>query len=303
MRADAPSGATIRATVTHFVAAEALGRPADALAVTSPAGSAARVRVFIPGPLPCGECAICRRGLCVACAHRRTIFTRGEDPAVAVPERFITAVDDDLQPLQAIAAGFVVEIIGAAARAGLGPGETAIWLGEAPWSTAGAAWSARRGCRAFLLAAPGAAARAAGATALDVDAGPASWRRMIEESEAAGGPGGGRPERRIFICGRAPVLAEAALSLAGPGATLSFLHGAPAVLSGLDTAAPLRLFTAGAAHPDLVPEALAAIRRGDADVASAFREVTPPELDRALADFRTGLDTRLPIVTLGQTAG
>jgi threonine dehydrogenase-like Zn-dependent dehydrogenase len=301
MRAEPASGATIRATITHVVAAEALGRAGDALAVTSPSGGAPPARVFIPGPLPCGECPVCRRGLCVACPHRRVVFDPGRGPTVDLPDRFITAIEDDLPAASAIGAGLVVEIIGAAARAGVGPGETTIWMGAPPWTTVGAAWSARRGCRSFCLGPAGEGAgdgAAAGVVALAADTGPDVWRRAIEAAEAAGGPGGGRPERRIFVCGAAPALARAALALASPGATLSFLHGAPATLSGLDVAGPLRIFTSGAAHPDLVPEALAAIRRGDADVSRALRQIGPADRDAAIASFRDGTDRRLPVIAL-----
>jgi hypothetical protein len=131
---------------------------------------------------------------------------------------------------------------------------------------------------------------------LPLAAGPAAWRETIADAEAAGGPSGGRPERRIFVCGAGSELARAALELVTPGSTLSFLRGAPAVLAGLDAAPPLRLFTGGAGHPDLIPEALAALGRGEVDTGGLFVEVTAAGAEEALADFRRGIDRPIPVV-------
>jgi threonine dehydrogenase-like Zn-dependent dehydrogenase len=293
--------------LTHLLAGPAIGGAGDALATAAAVDGQPR-RLFVPGVLPCGECPSCRRGLCVACPQARPAFA-GAGPAVVrasdLPDRFLVPIadDDELSPLQLMAAGLVTEVMAGAARAGLGPGETAVWIGEAPWARLGAGWSARRGCRTFLLAPAIAGDTPAGAgdtpadvERLDPGAGAADWRRAVESVEAAGGPMGGRPERKIFVCGAAPPFAEAALALAVPGATLSFLRGAPGHLSGLDTGFPLRLFTGSALHPDLVIEAMAAIRRGEVDVASVLREVAPAGHDAAVEEFRAGRDPRVPVI-------
>jgi len=310
--------ATIRATVTHQLAGASLGRPGDALAIVSPApgdGRAAPGRLFVPGVLPCGECPTCRRGLCAACAAARPAFGGDGDRSVGgsagrtadLLDRFLMDLgDEQVAPMRLVAAGLVAEIIGAAARAGLGPGETAVWMGQDPWARLGASWSARRGCRTFWVPSPAGAAIAppADVEGLAPEAAAADWRRAIESSEAAGGPSGGRPERKIFVCGPTDRLVGAALSLAVPGATLSLLPGPgsvrPLALDGLDTALPLRLLTGSAFHPDLVPEAIAAIRRGDIAVDDAVREIPATDGDDAIAaaveDFRAGRDRRLPVV-------
>ena len=131
---------------------------------------------------------------------------------------------------------------------------------------------------------------------LALAAGPAAWRETIADAEAAGGPAGGRPERRIFVCGAGVDLARAALELVTPGSTLSFLRGAPPVLAGLDAAPPLRLFTGGAGHPDLIPEALAALSRGEVETERMFVEVAALDAEAALADFRRGLDRPIPVI-------
>jgi hypothetical protein len=307
LRAEPAATTTLRATVTHLIAGEAIGRAGDAIAIVragdAPGGEA--LRLFVPGWLPCGECPICRRGLCAACPNGRISVPRASalvDQPIELPERFLTALEatEDRPADQLIAAGLVAEIIGVASRAGLGPGETAIWLGRSPWTRIGASWSARRGCRTFLLSPTQAEAAPPPpeVTPLEPSSGPAVWRALVESAEAAGGPAGPRPERRIFIFGDGAALAGAALELAVVGSTLSFPLGAPAVITGLDAAPPLRLFSGSALHPDLVPEALAAIRRGDVDVADTFREVAPAGRDDAVAAFRSGLDPRLPVIVL-----
>jgi hypothetical protein len=87
-----------------------------------------------------------------------------------------------------------------------------------------------------------------------------------------------------------------ALELATPGSTLSFLRGAPPVLAGLDAAPPLRLLTGGAGHPDLIPEALAAVSRGEVETDRLFVEVAASDAESALAEFRRGLDRPIPVV-------
>ncbi len=294
MRSEAGSAAILRARLTHQIVPGVGARGGDALAIVEDGPLPVGSRIFLPGRLPCGECAACRRALCDACASARAVVA-GSDGRVAVPDRFVTTVDAALPPLGAIAAGLVTDVIGAGGRAGLGAGDTAVWLGEPSSTRVGASWSISRGARTFVLA-PAAPSTTPGPVPLPLAAGPASWRETIADAEAAGGPSGGRPERRIFVCGAGDDLARAALELVTPGSTLSFLRGAPAVLAGLDAAPPLRLFTGGAGHPDLIPEALAAVSRGEVDTDRLFVEVAADGAEIALADFRRGLDRPLPVV-------
>ena len=312
MRPESSAAALVRLRLTHQVPVGVPVRGADALAVVEVGPMPAGTRVFVPGLLPCGECPACRRALCSACVNvRRLIPGATGDAGLEVPERFLVAVDDGALPAtSAIAAGLVADIIGAAGRAGLGPGDTAIWLGRQPWVRIGAAWSMGRGCRTFFLSASPPAAQAAGLTgagpqrpvALEPAAGLQRWNALIAESEAAGGPAGGRPERRIFVCGAGPDLAEAAVGLATPGSTLSFLLGTPATIEGLDRAPPLRLLTGSGGHPDLVTEALAALRRREVDVEGAFVEVTLADHAASTARLDADPDRPIPIVVLNGPA-
>ena len=131
---------------------------------------------------------------------------------------------------------------------------------------------------------------------LPVGLGPAGWRELVDQAEAAGGPEGGRPERRIFVCGDGAAMARAAMELTTPGSTLSFLLGAPPLIAGLEALPPLRIFSGGFGHPDLIAEALAAIVRNDVDVEGAFQEVPPSDEPAALAAFRAAVDPPIPVI-------
>ena len=332
MRPEAAAAAMVRARVTHQISTAVTGRGGDAIAVVEQGPLPTGSRFFVPGRLPCGECAACRRALCAACTAARAVLPEPGTRQVLVPERFLAPVDDDGMPARkVIAAGLVAEIIGAAGRAGLGAGDTAIWMGRQPWARIGASWSVGRGCRTFLWGAPAASSgwepterlrtpppslRAASRVALDSASpspvasaivlepgvGPSGWGARIADAEAAGGPVGGRPERRIFVCDDAVELCRAAIALATPGSTVTFLGGVPAMISGLDAAPPLRLFTGGTDHPDLVPDALAALSRGEVDVDGAFGEVPADQEEAAVAAFLAGGDRPIPVVVFDGAA-
>src|SRR5882724_2050853 len=208
MRPESATAAIVRARVTHQIPARVIGRGADALAIVEEGPLPVGSRVFVPGRIPCGECAACRRALTGACPYLRAVEAGPGSQRIHVPERFVAPIADQISATKLIAAGLVAELIGAAARAGVGPGDTAIWLGRRPWARVGASWTAGRGCRTFLLAgalpadAPAAPPGGRGSiVTLPVGMGPSGWRDVVADAEAAGGPSGGRPERRIFVCG------------------------------------------------------------------------------------------------------
>lgn len=278
MSAHADSGSPIvRVRATHLIRGAGPDQPGDALAVLEEPGTDAEGTrtVFVPARLPCGECAICRRGLGSVCPAAREGLSQAR-PIADLPERYLTPITDPqvtaLDPAILVSAGLVAEALDATARSGLGPGETAVWLGGQPWSAVGAAFTARRGCRAFLLQAAAPSTPVEGVTWLRTGDGPQRWRETVEAAEAAAsaGPRSARPERRLYVYGRSDDLATDALTLAGPGATISFRQGAPAVLEGLDAHPALRLLVGGGYHPDLIPEALAALARGQVDLSGVL---------------------------------
>jgi threonine dehydrogenase-like Zn-dependent dehydrogenase len=315
MRLEGSATPLVKVSATHILVGVSSPQAGDALAVVSSADASSPPgpprRVFVPSPLPCGECTYCRRALVAACPNQRLGLPIERHQQVEVPDRFVVPLDEpawaELPAATMASAGLVAELLDATARSGLGPGDTAIWVGEEPWVSLGAAFSARRSCRTFRLPdkLPGGGTRVAAAAeggepivSLDITAGGASWAAIIAAAEAATGAGHGRPERRIFVYGASPALAVAAQELAGPGSTLSFRRGAPPTLGGLDRTSVLRILIGGGYHPDLVPEALAVLARRELDVTGAVHEIPLAELGPALTAFTAGQDHRLPLVRL-----
>jgi hypothetical protein len=79
-----------------------------------------------------------------------------------------------------------------------------------------------------------------------------------------------------------PATLRRAAALAEPGSVLLLMIDGPLTLpEGLTLPADGRLLLQGSYHPDLVPEALAALRRGELDLTRAadhtrFQRLTPP---------------------------
>lgn len=248
--------------LTHLLWAGGLERPADALAVAIEDGR----RYFVPGWLPCGECGSCRRGWVAVCPQGRTP-TEGAlpDRTIDVPDRFLAAVDDppgaaELPGPLAACAGVVAELQELSARAGLGGGDLAVWIGEDARCTLGARLSASRGVSTFRVGAPEAAG-SKGVTSLPAEAGARTWTDAL--AAAASGAPGGFQERRIFVADASPALVAAALALAAPGTTLAFLaaRGEAQVPPGALSSGRMVVGAGRGYHPDFVPEALATLRR------------------------------------------
>jgi hypothetical protein len=256
----------LRLTLTHLLLAGAARRPPDALA-TADGGA----RYFLPGWLPCGECGPCRRGWVAACPRGRALSE--SDRTVEAEERFLTPIDEPagLAPLDdahAACAGVVAELQELAAKAGLGSGDLAVWIGPGARPSLGARLTALRGCPTFHL--DGAAAP--GVTPLARVDGARAWSEALA-AVAASAPGGFL-ERRLFVAHAQPALVDAALALAVPGASLAFLDGAGEGHLRLDALSSNRAIVAAGFgyHPDLVPEALAALRRDPALVEGLLAE-------------------------------
>ncbi|HEX3697379.1 MAG TPA: hypothetical protein VH374_18535 [Polyangia bacterium] len=302
-------GPLLRVTATHLLVGVSAVRAGDAVAVVD--GGPGPRRVFVPSPLPCGECPYCRRALTAACPNQRTPISLDQHTAVDVPDRFITELGEpawgELRSEVVAGAGLVAEILDATARSGLGPGDTAIWIGDEPWVSLGAAFSARRSCRTFTVGVVGSSERSESAASaavgepivtLPATETPGGWQATIAAAEAASGAGPGRPERRIFVFSAEPAWATMALHLAAPGATLAFRRGLPGQLVGFDGLVATRVLVGGGYHPDLIPEALAVLARGQLDISQAIRLVAEADRDSALTLSGTSTDRRFPLVSL-----
>jgi hypothetical protein len=225
----------MRLRATHLLFRDADAAP-DVLARQPDGG-----RVFVPGVLPCGECPRCRRGLVAACPRRRRAFP---DPSVEVEldGRYLASVDEPpgaapIEDTVAVTAGVVAQLLEAIARAGVGPEQLAVWIGDDPRAAVGVRLCARLG--AVSVAAP-----------------PDETGRAALETATETAPGGFR-ERRLFAIGDQPRTLAALLQ---PGTTLSLLDSPGTWLSVADLALCRVLVAGSDYHPDFVPEALAALR-------------------------------------------
>jgi 6-hydroxycyclohex-1-ene-1-carbonyl-CoA dehydrogenase len=207
-------------------------------------------RVLVPEVLPCGECAVCQRGRAPACpqAARLGVDVDGTLAShVVCAARYLVPADGELAPtvpawMLAAVAGPAGRIHHAIARAGVGPGDLALFLGDTACAHFGAAIV--RAKAGLALIRPAATTRAEVQNALG-DTNPRGWH-VFETTGAEGA-------------------AEAAARLSSPTGTLS-LAGAPAEGSvTLPRAALLEtpLLVTSAPHPDLLTELLALVVRGD----------------------------------------
>jgi hypothetical protein len=254
---------TVRLRVTHLLfAGPGERRPPDAVARRPDDDRA----FFVPGWLPCGECGHCRRGWVSACPQGRASAARAEGD-LEIDERFLTALDDPagvgpLAPAQAVCAGVVAEVQELAARAGLGAGDLAVWIGDDARCALGARLTASRGVTTFSLGAGFGSGEKV--SVLDPAGDPPTWDQSL--TAAASGAPGGFQERRLFVAQATPGLVAAAVALVAPGTTLAFLDGRGGGAVDPATLAPGRMIVGVGRgyHPDLVPEALAALRRDPA---------------------------------------
>lgn len=268
----------MRLHVTHLLFTDDPRRPPDGLgrALPGEGSQGDQRRLFIPGWLPCGECGSCRRGLVASCPRAQTPFAGvpgpPRDPLLLASERFLIPVDDGgappLEDGRAACAGIVAEVLEVAARAGLGPGDLTIWAGADVRCLVGARWSAARGCPSFVLRS-GTVPASPGVVALDRDQGPQGWQQTLAASAQVSAQA--VRERRLFLGAGSEDDLQAALALVEPGTTVSFLGGAPStsVRSG-DLPSCRVLIGArapGGYHPDLVPEALASLAKGELELA------------------------------------
>jgi (R,R)-butanediol dehydrogenase/meso-butanediol dehydrogenase/diacetyl reductase len=249
---------------------------ADFVGVTTGQG-ATEARVFVPGILGCGECVLCRRGLPACCPRAVRVGEAGLSGApFEVPDRFVTLVDEPagvsaLSDELVVLAGLVAHALSAMARAGLGPGDQAVWVGPGPLALIGATLCARRGCRTALLGAVPAGVRPPD----DVAALPEDQPLEALAARLAAEEIGPRAERRVFAVSGTVEVVGRALACAGPGTTLSLLEPPSHPLGPLAAIPGGRVLVGPAYHPDFVVEALASLRRDTpiSDVAALGLEV------------------------------
>ena len=245
----------------------------------------AGVRVLV-GPVDaCGECEACRRGKLLACAGVKLL---GRDTpgalggTVTARVRWVCPLDGPLEgavagPSAAALPREALALYTLHARAGVGPGDPVVWLGDDPLAKLGATL-----------------ARAAGGVVVTPPEGDdvrATARLVDEELRAAGA-------RRVAwtvldargtAAGRTRALALAAEGGGGGGTTALLAGPALGVPDGdaslaAALAVEVRVIAVAAPHPDLLPELVALVQKGVVDLAPHVAITPWAARDAAQAD-------------------
>ncbi len=226
-------------------------------------------RRVLVGPIdPCGECEVCRSGGVAACplARRRDALTA----TTIVAGRWVVPLDDGLElasPAAAAVAGDVALAYTLYARAGVGPRDPVLVVGESPIARFLVEILIAKGIAPIVVA--GAGAWASWLTSKGVTV--ARDRAAVIDAFAAQSLGT-RPWR--VLCAQASAT-EAAAALAGPRAMLVLLAPAPAI-SGDVIARELTIIGVASAHPDLVVEAAAMCVTGEIDLYAGISQTADP---------------------------
>jgi threonine dehydrogenase-like Zn-dependent dehydrogenase len=259
------------ADVVVQVAGAALGLASEISGTVVEAGEAAREwlgrRVVVPRLLPCGDCEHCRRGRVAGCP---SLASRGSLAATAtVPARWLTSVEPPLWPegvelwqLAALADAALAPYT-ALSRAGVGPSDRVLVVGD--------------DARARFAVA---IAKAKGAKLVDGD---------IDGSGA------------IIVATAPHDWARALAAATAPGSRVALLDGDGAAALPTDwpalVAAEAHVLGVVGGHPDLLPELVALVVRGQLVLdATAVRRVAFADAESARAAYRAD-GGPLPIAT------
>jgi 6-hydroxycyclohex-1-ene-1-carbonyl-CoA dehydrogenase len=258
------------------------------------------MRAIIGPHVPCGDCELCRRGGAVVCptGARLGVTARGAlAERVTMPSRWVVGFGGELDvpgPCAALLGGDAALAYALYARAGVGPRDATLVLGDGPVarflveilvaknaapvvvvrSNAPDGWGAWVAARAHAADvaddAPDAESRAAALAAMKAAGnGGKPWRLFETSGEAA------RQTRALAIAGP-----RATVVLAAPGATGM---RAEAVELGDALDEDSTVIGVAGAHPDLLVEVAAMAVKGELDVAAACDAVPVDELAGALA--------------------
>ena len=241
----------------------------------------------ILGPhVPCGECDVCRRGGAVVCpiGVRLGVTTRGAlAERVTLPVRWVVAFGGDLDvpgPGAALLGGDAALAYAMYARAGVGPGEPTIVLGDGVVARFLIEILAAKQARPVVLARTGAPdgwaawAGERGRVATVTDHAPApEWRAAAVAAMRAAGHGE-RPWKLFETTGEAERQTRA-LAIGGPRATVILAapsatgHAPHPVDLGDTLDRDAVVIGVAGAHPDLLVDVAAMAVKGELDVAAA----------------------------------
>lgn len=211
-------------------------------------------RVIAPRLVPCGECRFCRRGAPQGCPDRRELgasIDGGLAGEVVARGRWLSPADGELEvaaPTAAILGDDALLAYTFFCRAGVAPGEPAVVVGSGPRSAIAGAIAAAKGARVARAGEP-------------------------KELDAIGDRDGfeARPWRVFALDGVADFLAWAPIPA---GSTIAVI-GAGA----FPIAAAATVLTGELGHPDLLPELVALVARGDCDLDEIATWCERAELD------------------------
>lgn len=220
-------------------------------------------RVLVPPTGACGECDVCRRGRLAACPTGKTL---GRDvhgtlaSHVVGRRRWLLPLDGPLAaltlgPEAAALAREAALAYALFARAGVGPGDVTVWLGDGPIARLGAGLARARGH----------------GVAVDEPAEPVF--KVFETSGSAKG------RRRALA-----LAARGGMGVLLAGSAVGVPDDEPLPL-GAALEGEITLLSVAMAHPDLLPEVAALAARGELDVAAVCADPTS-DLDAALTAAR-----------------
>jgi 6-hydroxycyclohex-1-ene-1-carbonyl-CoA dehydrogenase len=264
-------------------------------------------RVVVPRVLPCGECDRCRRARTSSC---RSPAPRGEVATCeTVPARFLLSVEPALLPVDAplwplcALADAAAAPYAAMVRAGLSPGGLLLAVGGGVRGRFAARLAQAKGAMSAVLDADPARRAAAGSAGAGCVLDGADDDAEVLERLAA------HARDRQSIAFELTVL-ETTGTAAGRrrAVELAALAGGTAVLladgDGLEVTAPLdalaaaeaHVIGASACHPDLLPELLALVARGELSLDAEVERWPMSRLAEARAARLRGARLALPVL-------
>lgn len=272
--------------LTHLVSYR-IGASSQIDAIAALSGTAAGMRHFVPGFLPCGECGACRRALVGACASPRRPLHAALSEGVAsldLPARFVVPIDEPtdaaiLDPSVAALGGPIAFALFALASANVVPGDVTLWVGDGPLVDLGVLVS-----------------QTAGAQALGISSRTSPTSVRVETG--APGESHGNRKRVLFLVGNNEAAWALAKHLGEPGAVIVQVgdRSGAGHVPVMDLPTEARLICLSTYHPDFLPEAFAALRR-DPNLAKAVVVHTVA----AESNGSTGSLVRLTIESVSNT--
>ena len=254
-------------------------------------------RVLVPSHAPCGECELCRRGGVVLCPDGDVVGVSGPGAlatSMTAPTRWLVRLGGALDvpgPAAAALGGEAALAYALYTRLGVSPREPVVVWGDGALARLTAAILVAKGAPPVVATDDDALAAAL----------PPGLTRTAAEPVAVGAAlaAAGRRPRKVVVT--EPRHLEAALAAAGPRATIVVAtHAAPLPVVDLTGALALEATVAGVVgcHPDLLPELVALVVRGDLELTAMTEVVAVADLGARLAEREARRDPRTLVASI-----